>query len=87
LAAAQVAANNAWNTYLADLPLGGQPGAIIELAALAQVLADAGAIDIPTTIANLLINGVSADCPITTGQVAVPTPGQSLLTAMVWIPS
>lgn len=87
LATAQVIANINWNLYLADLPLGGQPDAIIELAKLAQILADAGAIDIPTTLANLLINGVSADCTIPAGQVAVPAPGQTLLSSMTWIPA
>jgi len=87
LAQAQVAANVAWNAYLADLPLGGQPGAVVELAELAQILADAGAIDIPSALANLTINGVSADAPIPTGQVSVPAPGQSLLTSIVWIPA
>jgi hypothetical protein len=91
LAQAQVDANNAWNEYLADLPLGGQHGAVIELAKLAQILADAGAVDIgdgapPDPYSELLLNGVSDDLAVPTGAVAVPAPGQSLLTAMTWIP-
>jgi hypothetical protein len=87
LAAAQVAANNAWNAYLADLPLGGLPGAIVELAELAKVLADAGAIDVPRALANLQINGASGDATIPAGYVAVPATGQSLLTSITWIPA
>jgi hypothetical protein len=87
LATAQVTANNNWNDYLASLPLGGQLAAVIELAELAKILADAGAIDIPDAYANLLLNGVSADLVIPAGLVAVPAPGQSLLTSIVWIPA
>lgn len=91
LAKAQVDANNAWNAYLADLPLGGQQRAIIELAKFAQVLADAGAVDIgdgtpPDPYSELLLNGVSDDLVIPAGRVAVPAPAQSLLTSIVWIP-
>jgi hypothetical protein len=82
LAAAQVAADLAWVEYLADLPLGGQPGAVVELAKLAQILADAGAIDIPSALANLTINGVSGDASIPTSQVAVPV--LSLLVNLSW---
>jgi hypothetical protein len=85
LAAAQVAANDAWASYLADLPLGGQAGAVVELAELAQILADSGAIDVPSALANLTINGVSGDATIPKGQVAVaPLPLQDTL---IWIPA
>lgn len=86
LATAEVAANVAWIDYLAGLPLGGQDGSTVELAKLAQILADAGAIDIPSTLANLKINDVSADAPVPIGEVAVPAPGTSLLTTITWIP-
>ncbi len=87
IATAQVAANNAWNVYVADLPLGGQEGAVVELAKLAQILADAGAIDVPTMFSALKINGASADATIPVGQVSVPAPGTSLLTTLTWIPA
>jgi hypothetical protein len=91
LAQAQVDSNNNWNAYLADLPLGGQQGAVIELAKLAQILADAGAVDIgdgtaPDPYSELLINGASDDADIPVGRVAVPLAGQSLLKSMTWIP-
>lgn len=85
MASAQVAANDAWNAYLADLPLGGKAGAVVELAELAQILADAGAIDIPSALSGLTINAVSGDATIPHGQVAVPAaPLQSSLT---WVPA
>lgn len=85
LLAAQVTADNAWNAYLAGLPLGGQTGAVVELAVLAQVLADAGAIDIPSTLSALTINGASADATIPVGQVAVPF--STLQASLSWIPA
>lgn len=85
LAAAQLAANDSWNAYLADLPLGGQAGAVVELAELAQILADAGAIDIPSALSALTINAVSGDATIPKGQVAIsPQPLQDTLT---WVPA
>lgn len=91
LAAAQVDANVAWNDYLAERPIGGQQDAVLERAKLAQILADAGAIDIgdgtpPDPYSELRINGAAADLVIPVGTVAVPAPGQSLLTSMIWIP-
>lgn len=84
LSAAQVAADNAWNEYLANLPLGGQAGAVVLLAELAQILADAGAIDIPSTLSLLTLNGVSADLTIPAGEVAIPS--GTLLTSLSWVP-
>lgn len=85
LATAQVAADVAWIAYLADLPLGGQSGSVVELAKLGEILADAGAIDVPSVLANLTVNGVSGDAVIPAGSVAVPT--GSLLTSIAWIPA
>lgn len=83
LAAAQIAANDGWLAYLADLPLGGQAGAVVELAELAQILADAGAIDIPSALSLLTINGTSSDATIPRGSVAVSA--ASLQDSLTWI--
>jgi uncharacterized phage protein gp47/JayE len=85
MAAAKLAANDAWIAYLADLPLGGQSGSAVELAELADILADAGAVDVPSALANLTINGVSGDATIPRGEVAVaPLPLQDTIT---WVPA
>lgn len=91
LATAQVDANVSWLAYLANLPMGGQAGAVLERAKLAQILGDAGAVDIgdgtaPDPYSALLINGFPQDIAIPVGSVAVPFPGTSLLTSMTWIP-
>ncbi|HVZ88105.1 MAG TPA: baseplate J/gp47 family protein [Polyangia bacterium] len=85
IAQAQVTANNAWAVYLADLPLGGQQGAVAELAKLAQILADAGAIDMPGLYSTLTLNGTAADLVIPTGAVAVQS--STLLLSITWQPS
>ena len=86
LVPAQVAANVAWNAYLADLPLGAQPGSVVERAKLAQILADAGAIDMPTAYSTLTLNGVAADLVTPKGHVAVPVAGVTLIDTITWQP-
>jgi Baseplate J-like protein len=67
LAAAQLAWVNAWNEYLIGLPIGGQPGAVVEMAVLEQTLADSGAVE----ASGLTLNGGSVDITVTNQQVAV----------------
>lgn len=87
IAGAQVAANVAWNAYLAELPIGGQPGSVVERARLAQILADAGAIDMPTAYSTLTLNLSASDLVTPTGKVAVPAPGTTLLDTITWQPA
>lgn len=82
---AQVAANVAWNAYLASLPVGGQPGAVVELAKFEQILADAGAVDVPGAISQMTLNGTSGNLTIPSGYVAVPV-GQPLAKLVTWVP-
>jgi hypothetical protein len=87
LAQAQVDANNAWNAYLASVPVGGQPGAVVELARFAQILADAGGIDVPGAISQLTLNGFSGDIPVPPGQVSVPPDNATLTQLVIWVPA
>ncbi len=79
LATAQVQAQDNWDAYIRSLPLGGDPGAVVELANFEDILADVGATDVQS----LTLNGVASDLAIPVGGVAV---AGVLLTSCVWVP-
>lgn len=83
LATVQQQAQVNWDAYLASLPLGGDPGAVVEIAEFEDILADLGAIDVQLPS----FNGqtVGDDLVIPPGNVAVPS-SQNLITVCDWVP-
>lgn len=81
LAAAQAAADQLWNDYLASLPLGGRANALVELERFYTILGDLGADDVQ----DLTLNDVAADLTIPVGRVAVPKAGWTLLANLSWV--
>jgi hypothetical protein len=84
LEAGQAAADEAWRSYIADLPIGGDvstgsPG-VVRLAELSQALMDAGAVD----VSGLMLNGAAVNKTMTTTQVAVISAGDEPSAALTW---
>jgi hypothetical protein len=79
--AAKAAAKAAWESYIADLPIGGERslGGVVVLEELDQAIMDAGALD----VSGLTLNGVAANLSLTSIQVA--TAANSIDTALTWL--
>lgn len=78
LAAAQKAADIAWDAYLRGLDLGG----VVILAELEQALLDSGAI----TYSGITLNAVNQNVQLAANEVAVPAAGTSLTANLSWRP-
>jgi hypothetical protein len=79
--AAKAAAKASWETYISELPIGGELslGRVVVLEELTQALMDAGALD----VTGLTLNGVAANKALTSIQVA--TAANSIDTALTWL--
>ena len=80
MATVQAGADEAWDTYVEGLPMGGNRGAVVELERFYEILGDLGAVDVQ----GLTLNGVAADLAIPRGFDAV-TSG-TLLGSINWVP-
>lgn len=83
LQAAQAGADDAWDAYLADVPLGGDPDALVKREALFTILGDLGVEDVQ----DLELNGSAADARVPAGYVAERADGASLLADIRWVPT
>ncbi len=83
VAAAKVAANRAWLAYLATVPIGASAAAVVKLAVLEQVIADAGADDVD----GATLNGASANLLVPANQVVSAAAGTSIGETMTWVPT
>ena len=79
MAAVQAGADEAWDTYVEGLPMGGNRGAVVELERFYEILGNLGAVDVQ----GLTLNGVAADLAIPRGFDAV-TAG-TLLGSVNWV--
>jgi hypothetical protein len=82
LAAAKVAASDAWLSYLGRVALGNGDQAV-EYARLIQIVTDAGADDVDDGA----LNGGTDDIAIPEGMVPVLAAGDSLATSLTWVPT
>ena len=80
MAGAKAGADQAWDAYLASIPIGNGT-AVIEFERFRTILGDLGAVDVQA----IFINNQTTDIVVLPGFVTAPAPGWTLLNGINWV--